>query len=202
MKIISIDTSGKFCSVSISLPNGFKESINSKSALSHSSDLAVNIKEIIYKNNLLIEDLDLIIINIGPGSFTGLRIGISFAKGLSLSSGIPLVPVNSFDIMNYKINCQEDSFCYGVYSHKDYMYCKKYNNNKGDKPQLVNLKDQINIPIYLAGLDSVNQYHNNIIKTTFDSLDLIEIGIEQSKDKKIQDLNLVKPMYIDYNNVI
>ncbi len=48
-------------------------------------------------NNQLIKNLDFIAIDVGPGSFTGIKVGISFVKGLSLPSNIPLVPVNSLE---------------------------------------------------------------------------------------------------------
>ena len=147
MRTISIDTSGKFCSVSIALPNKIDEVINSKKPLAHSSELAVNIKKIINKYNISIADLDFIAINIGPGSFTGLRIGVSFAKGLSLSNSIPLVPVNSFEIIKSKINIiKYDSSYHCIYSHKDYAYGKKYNNGNGSNPELIDLKNKIDIP--------------------------------------------------------
>jgi len=202
MKIISIDTSGKFCSISISLSGNIEESINSNIPLSHSSELAVNIKKIINKHNILIKDLDFITINIGPGSFTGLRIGISFAKGLCLSNNIPLIPISSFDIINDKTNCLEDSFYHCIYSHKDYAYGKKYDGNKENKPALINLKDKISIPMYIHGLDSIDKYDNNIINVALDSSDLIKVSKRYFKTKKVNDLNSINPIYIDYKNVI
>ena len=202
MKVISIDTSGKFCSVSIYLSNNIKDSIKSKIPLSHSSELAVNVKEMIDKNNILIKDLDFITVNIGPGSFTGLRIGISFAKGLCLSNGIPLVPVNSFNIIHKKVNSREDSFYYGIYSHKDYIYGKKYDNKKENEPKLFNLTNNFNVPMYIYGLDRIDQYNNNIIDVDFDSTDLIDISLEKFENKKNSNLNLINPIYIDYNDII
>ena len=201
MKVISIDTSGKFCSISISLSNRVEDSINSSLPLSHSSELAVNIKKIIKKHKILIQDLDFIAINIGPGSFTGLRIGISFAKGLCLSNNIPLVPINSFEIIDHKVNCLKDLFYYGIYSHKDYIYSKKYDKNEDNKPRLISLKEDLESPLYINGLENIaGEYNNNIINIDFNALDLINIGINRFKNEKICDLNSISPIYIDYNN--
>ena len=203
MNIISIDTSRKFCSISISLDDNIKESINSTIPLSHSSELALNLKKLINKHNILIKDLDFIIVNIGPGSFTGLRIGISFAKGLCLSNNIPLIPINSFDVINDKVNCSENLFYYAIYSHKDYVYGKKYDNNRENEPKLINLKDKLNSPIYICGLgEIVGRYNNDIINIDFDSSDLIRLGVKQFKNKDFPALNSILPMYIDYNDVI
>ena len=71
-------------------------------------------------SNISIEELDFIAINIGPGSFTGIRIGVSFAKGLSFAKNIPLIPINGFDIINNKIKPKEKSFYICIFSHKSY----------------------------------------------------------------------------------
>ena len=163
MKFISIDSSGKFCSISISLPNNIQESIVSTMPLSHWEELAVNVKKIIDQYNISISDLDFIIINIGPGSFTGLRIGVSFVKGLSLSNNIPVVPINSFDIIKNKIDyINKGTFYLCIYSHKNYAYAQKYNNGRKVDPKLIDLNDKIDVPMYISGLDSSNTYDNNM----------------------------------------
>jgi len=202
MKIIAIDTSGKFCSVAISLCENIKDSITSKSPLSHSSELAVNIQKLINRHNIFIKDLDFITINIGPGSFTGLRIGISFAKGLCFSNNIPLVPINAFNIINSKVDCSEDLFYYGIYSHKNYAYSRKYNNNIASSPKLINLEKKINAPLYLYGLDDFSQYDNDIIKVNFNALDLISFDFKELQNKRMNNLNSVNPIYIDYSDEI
>jgi len=202
MKIIAIDTSGKFCSVAISLSNNIKDSIISKIPLSHSSELAVNLQQLINRYNIVIKDLDFIVINIGPGSFTGLRIGVSFAKGLCLSNNIPLVPVSAFNIINSKVDCLENLFYYGIYSHKNYAYSKKYNNNIASNPKLIDLRKKINAPLYLYGLNDFNQYDNNIIKVNFNALDLINFDFEEFQNKRIDDLNSINPIYIDYRDEV
>ena len=200
MKIISIDTSGQFCSISISLPNNLMDSINSTDRLSHSRELAKNTQKIISKYNVSIKDLDFIAVNIGPGSFTGLRIGISFAKGLSLSNNIPLIPISSLDIINNKLNSLELKPYYAaVYSHKEYIYAKKYGCEEESKPQLMSLKENVDAPIYISGLDEIEKYDNNIINIAFDSLDLIQLGMDKFNSDNFGELNSITPMYIDYN---
>ena len=200
--MLCIDTSGKFCSISILLDNNIQESINSVLPLSHSSELAVNVKKIINKYNIEIVDLDCIAINIGPGSFTGLRIGISFAKGLCFSNNIPLLPVNAFDIMETKIDDLQGTFFICIHSHKDYVYGLKYNNGKKDSiPKLIDLSNNFGVPMYIYGLKSGYTYNNNIIDVNFSSIELIEFGKEYFISKCKKDLNSIHPIYIDYINV-
>ena len=104
--------------------------------------------------------------------------------------------------MNYKVASQKGPFYHCIYSHKNYAYGKRYDDKKENRAELINLEDKIDIPIYLSGMESIDQYKNDIVKIDFDSSDSIEIGINQFKNEKIKDLNSINPIYIDYNNVI
>jgi tRNA threonylcarbamoyladenosine biosynthesis protein TsaB len=80
--ILNIETSTEVCSVSLA-ENGQllfkKESID---GMNHSRLLTVFIEEIFVENNILINTIDAVAVSKGPGSYTGLRIGVSVAKGL------------------------------------------------------------------------------------------------------------------------
>ena len=203
MNLISIDTSGKFCSVSIYLSNTVRDSIISSLPLSHSSELAANLKKLINKYQIEIADLESVLVNVGPGSFTGLRIGVSFAKGLCLSNNIPLIPINSFDIIDSKVNCDKKIFYYGIYSHKNFIYGKKYHKNiLPSEPRLISLKEKIDNPMYIFGLDKDCNYNSNIIHVNFNSSDLIDVFINAPEETKKYDLNSINPIYIDYNGAV
>jgi len=93
--ILNLDTSTQICSVALALDGellGLKESHEDKS---HASLLAVFIKTILDENRKAISDLDAIAVSKGPGSYTGLRIGVSTAKGLAFASGIPLISIDT-----------------------------------------------------------------------------------------------------------
>lgn len=196
MNIISINTASRFCSVTISLSNHI-ETLQSESKLSHSSELAVNVKSLIGKHNLTAKDLDFILVNIGPGSFTGLRIGVSFAKGLSMSHNIPIVPINSFDIILNKLNPEFSSFFICIHSHKNYAYAQRYDSkSKTGSPKLIDLDEKYDCPIYLSGLDSNSTDNFKLI--SFNSKDLIKIGKSYIQKNVISNLSSIKPIYIDY----
>jgi len=92
--IICIETATTNCSVAIA-HNGktlaVKEDYNG--SYSHAEKLHVFIQEILEENNLKLSNLDAVAISKGPGSYTGLRIGVSAAKGLCFSLDIPLISV-------------------------------------------------------------------------------------------------------------
>jgi tRNA threonylcarbamoyladenosine biosynthesis protein TsaB len=97
--ILNIETSTEVCSVSLA-ENGRllykKESIE---GLNHSRVLTVFIEEIFKENNIKPETIDSVAVSKGPGSYTGLRIGVSVAKGLCYGLNIPLISINSLEIL-------------------------------------------------------------------------------------------------------
>jgi tRNA threonylcarbamoyladenosine biosynthesis protein TsaB len=95
--ILAIETSTEICSAALVHENSAltHRSVNEKNI--HSELLMVLIDEILKEANVSLKSLEAIAVSIGPGSFTGLRIGLSAAKGLALALGISLVPVPTLD---------------------------------------------------------------------------------------------------------
>lgn len=92
---LGIETATKVCSVAIFKNEqliAFKEEAGS---YAHSEKLAVFANELLSENNISFSELSVLIISKGPGSYTGLRIGVSFAKGLCYGLSIPLIAVDS-----------------------------------------------------------------------------------------------------------
>lgn len=112
MKILSIDTASKIASVAILEDNNVIEQMHDNTEKEHSITLMPMIKEILEKSNITLDDIDLIATNIGPGSFTGIRIGIATAKALSDVKNIPTISVNSLEAQAYcAIEGKEDENC-------------------------------------------------------------------------------------------
>ena len=93
---LAIDTSGAYCSVAIRA--GSKDVVHRESdgAGDHFERLPDLVREVLREARIAPEELSEVRIGLGPGSFTGLRIGTSFAKGLAAARHIPLVGVSSF----------------------------------------------------------------------------------------------------------
>ncbi|MBN2350838.1 MAG: tRNA (adenosine(37)-N6)-threonylcarbamoyltransferase complex dimerization subunit type 1 TsaB [Bacteroidales bacterium] len=97
--ILNIETATHVCSVGLSKDGktiALKESIEEKS---HAASLTVFIEKILHAQKLSIQNLDAICVSKGPGSYTGLRIGVSTAKGLCYGSDKPLLSVITFQNM-------------------------------------------------------------------------------------------------------
>ncbi len=97
--ILNIESSTSVCSVCLA-ENGKKiagKETNEQNA--HSKILTVFIKDIFQELNLKVKNIDAVAVSKGPGSYTGLRIGVSVAKGIAYGAGIPLISVSTLQNM-------------------------------------------------------------------------------------------------------
>ena len=98
-RIILIETSTALCSVALAedgVITAYKESSAPKA---HASLTAVFIDEILKEKSLTMSDCKAVCVSMGPGSYTGLRVGVSTAKGLCFGSGLPLIAVGTLDTL-------------------------------------------------------------------------------------------------------
>jgi len=110
MYILHIDSTTKVCSVAISKEDKLLEltEVNSDK-LVHSEKLHLFIEECLLKANLKLSDLKAINVSKGPGSYTGLRIGVSAAKGLAYGLSIPLISVDTLEAMADSVSSANDA---------------------------------------------------------------------------------------------
>ncbi len=103
MKIFAVDTSSQVASAAICDDDKLicEETLNNK--LTHSQTLMPIIKEVFEKSELTPRDIDLFAVSEGPGSFTGLRIGVTTVKGLAHAVNKPVVGVNTLEAMCYNL---------------------------------------------------------------------------------------------------
>lgn len=98
-KIILIETSTALCSVALA-ENGTVTAYRESSApKAHASLTAVFVQEVLAERGLSLDDCDAVCVSMGPGSYTGLRVGVSTAKGLCFGSGKPLLAVGTLDTL-------------------------------------------------------------------------------------------------------
>lgn len=145
-KILNIETSTTVCSVSIS-ENGtckcFRENFNGNN---HSELIGVFVQEVLSEAGLKPQDLDAVALSIGPGSYTGLRIGTSFAKGLCYGTDIPLITIPTLKIIaqnaKEKYNIEDDALlCPMIDARRMEVYCcvydSKLNEVHATEPQII-----------------------------------------------------------------
>lgn len=101
MKILSIDTSSNVCGVAILENTNLICKLDTNTGRTHSENLMPMIDEALKKSESKPSDINLIVCDIGPGSFTGIRIGIATAKAFSDSLSIPCVGVSSLETLAF-----------------------------------------------------------------------------------------------------
>ena len=94
---LSCDTSGPHCAVALLSNNSLLASRALDVNRGQAEHLAPMVQEILAQHNMRVQDIDRIGVGVGPGNYTGIRIAVSFARGLALSLSCPAVGVNSFE---------------------------------------------------------------------------------------------------------
>ncbi len=116
--ILNIESSTNMCSVSIAVDGAAQVSRSINEGYSHAEKLAVFVDEVIKESGIQLNQLDSIAISKGPGSYTGLRIGVSLAKGLAYSLNKPLLAVSTLQIM-----CLHPEVKRQINLYKDLVLC-------------------------------------------------------------------------------
>ena len=137
MKILSIDTSSSICAVAILEDNKLLKEYSQNNGLTHSETLMPIIRETLSSLNLSLNDIGLIVCDKGPGSFTGIRIGVATVKAFSDSLNIPAIGVSSLETLAYNIktdgvicsliDAKNDNVYVGVFEKIDDNYILKRN---------------------------------------------------------------------------
>ena len=98
-RIILIETSTSLCSVALLEDGRITASRHSDEPRAHASMTAPYVKEVLDERGLRVQDCNAVCLSMGPGSYTGLRVGSSTAKGLCFGAGIPLLAVGTLDVL-------------------------------------------------------------------------------------------------------
>ena len=103
MKVLAVDTSSKLCSVALLEDTNLIKKLELDNGLTHSETLMPLIQKLLEECKLNLNDIDLLVSDIGPGSFTGIRIGVSTCKAFSDSINIPCIGISSLEVLTYNI---------------------------------------------------------------------------------------------------
>ena len=103
MKILAVDTSTMAGSIALVEKSVQKGEVNLYCHLTHSKRLMPSIDFLLENLGITLEQIDALGVAVGPGSFTGLRIGISTVKGLASARGMTICPVSTLEAMSFKV---------------------------------------------------------------------------------------------------
>lgn len=213
--ILNIDSSTKNCSVSISL-NGKTISVVEEvfENYAHSEKLLPFIDEVISKTNISKVDLNAIAISKGPGSYTGLRIGVSLAKGLAYALQIPIITLDTTEVLAHsflKENIIENNsiICSMIDARRMEVFRCFYDKNANPisaiEAKIVDenfTKEFLEKKIYFIG-DTASKIKDVIDHKSFEIFDLYpsSTGLSEAAYKKylannFEDLAYFEPYYL------
>ncbi len=122
MKILAVDTSSSGCSVAVLEDAVALAELTINNRETHSRHLLKNIDDVLAQSGLDFVDVDGVAVSTGPGSFTGLRIGLSTVKGLSVATGVPVAGVSSLRALAFGSPFFDCNVCAVIDARKNEVY--------------------------------------------------------------------------------
>ncbi len=140
MKILALETSSPYSGVSILKGKEPLLSLINHKPFHHVEELPLFVDRALSFLNLTLKDLSFIAISEGPGFFTGLRAGISYARALAFSLEIPLLPVPTMEVIHREYNLKNVELCFRLKGDK--VFYQRFENSKPEGTvELVNLNE-------------------------------------------------------------
>ena len=204
MNLLGIESSSKKLSIGLIKDQKFSE-LHSDKINDTANSLPLLSKKIINESMLNFEDLDAICISSGPGSFTGLRVGMSYAKGIAMALDIPIVPISTFDSLIYGNTNSNVSAL--IYSHGNTFYIRDYHFEKGkisrsNNPRSILKKDiskLTNNIVFNGPTEIFEDLKSRNLKIEFSELmveNIIKIAQDNFKLLKTKSLDNLVPEYV------
>lgn len=204
MLTLAISTSSKICSVALLENDKLIKELNIDNQKTHSENLLPLIDELFKSTNKNVSELNLIACDVGPGSFTGIRIGISTTKGVAEVNQIPAVACTSLEALSY--NTQGNIICSLIDARNNQVYCGIFD----EKRNLVKeyMADDINVIIENLPKDTISfvgdgaVLHKSLLNGTIsqdNDIHATNIGIcayNKFKNDNTETADTIVPMYL------
>lgn len=178
MWVLGIDTSTASATVALTFDREIKAVYSINSTLEHSTALLPIIEDILQKSSVKIKDLNLICCSNGPGSFTGIRIGISTAKGLAYSNDIPCVGVSSLEAAAYLFTEMQGFICPVINARNSNVYSAVFESDGNGNIIRISEDEIIAVSEIEKRLDHSSAYFVG------DAYDLVTSSLSREKIKK------------------
>lgn len=214
MKLLCIDTASNVCGVSILEDKNLICKLDTDTGRTHSENLMPMIENAFSKTSLSLKDIDLIVCDKGPGSFTGIRIGVATAKAFHDSMNIPCIGVSSLESLAYNVrnngyicsilDCKNENCYFAVYKLNDGIYTEIIKPSADTVQNLLTILKNYEDTITFVG-DGALIYQNEISleitnacfipkdKNILDSYTLGLVGLDRYLKKDLDD---VLPLYL------
>lgn len=171
MKILAIDSSAGMAGVAFCLDEQLLSNLQDLSGHTHSETLLPMIENTLKAQKATVEDIDLFAVSVGPGSYTGIRIGVATVKGLASGRGTPCVPVSALHALAWNCVGFEGLICPVMDARRGQMYTALFECIGG---KITRLTEDRLLPI--EEIDRLLQKENRKIY-------LVGDGFEKTKEK-------------------
>ncbi len=214
MKILAIDTSTKFMCLGI-LDGSKVYAYNLEVCRKLSSLLAVTIKRILDTLDLRVNDIDYFACGLGPGSFTGIRVGLATVKAMSWAVNKPVIGICSLDILAKNVKDNDKPIIPVVDAKRNLIYTaifkKKNGRLKRTRPyMLLNEEEFIALatPESIIFGDALELYKEKLMRNLKEPVfldkdywypkahNIIELALEKIKEKRWSSPVEIKPIYL------
>ena len=211
--ILNIETATKNCSVCLSKNEEIIALVEfNEGQFSHAEKLHSFILEVLKQTGKSMEDIDAIAVSKGPGSYTGLRIGVSTAKGLCFALDKPLISVPTLDAMSYVVKAKKGEFIIPMIdARRMEVYCAVYDANHVQiRKTVAEIIDENSFSAYLNkgkvymlgdGAAKCTQVIDNenatFIKDIFPSAkEMAKLSANKYQQKEFEDVAYFEPFYL------
>jgi len=205
--ILAIDTSTPVLKLALSFGGDRLVKSSEEVKQSHGQFLIKKIGELLQSADLNRKEIDALVVSVGPGSFTGLRIGLSAAKGISVALNIPMVGVGLFEVAAYCLGKLNDPVGVVIPLTRDQVYVAAVKDGKSD-------------PASVAVISKATLLHNwtatpmtgigghistclpdiaNILspgEIEYDASHLLHLGLEKLQAGDLEDISDLEPAYL------
>ena len=209
--ILNIETATKNCSVSIGADGktiALKEL--SEEQFNHAEKLHVFIQDVLNEVGISLNDLNAISVSKGPGSYTGLRIGVSSAKGLCYALNIPLIAIDTLEILAHQLNIEKGCIVPMIDARRMEVFTQVFSHDKkalNDPCALIveeNSFDTFNDDIHLIGDGAFKckellktekfHYYDEFVYPSANEMSLL--SFQKYTENKIEDVAYFEPYYL------
>ena len=209
--ILNIETATKNCSVALAKEGktiACKEIAEQN--FSHAEKLHVFIEELLVENNLQFSDLNAIAVSQGPGSYTGLRIGVSSAKGFCYALNIPLIAIDTLQLLAKQIQIEDGITIPMIDARRMEVFTAIYNKNhqqvRSTQAEIIdeNSYQEISEKIHLVG-DGTEKFKNTLTHERFvfhsdvifpSAKEMSKLSFERYKISDFVDVAYFEPYYL------
>ena len=131
MKILALETSAVTASAAVTEDERLLAQSFQNSGLTHSATLMPMVSDLLKNTGLALKDMDVIAVAAGPGSFTGVRIGVAAAKGLAWPEDKPCAPCSTLESMAWQCAHVGGEICTAMDARRNQVYCARFRAEGG-----------------------------------------------------------------------